>query len=359
MLRGLILASDGTDPCHGLLFPALSNQGLPASLVLSGSELIVTATADGAVLVSVEFSATEISERIGNIPRKVTFADGSVFETTDNDAIDRLVASQGPHFWNHIHGLEQFRPRMIGFVAAIAMLAYLIYQFTLPLLVEVAVWVTPSFVPEMMSAGTLKTLDTTVMGPTLLPEDTQKKISAGFEKLVAASNHAELKFKLNFRNGGVIGPNAFALPDGNVILTDQLVALASGDTEMVFGVLAHEIGHVEMKHSLRQMYQAAGTYGLIAMITGDIGSGMQDVLSGGAGFLALANSRSAEGAADMRSVELMSDAGYDPTAIARFFKIIETKLGDTSETSILSTHPGTPDREKAILDYSKKLGQKI
>jgi len=351
------LASDRTDPCHGLLYSALSNQGVPALLVLEGAELKVTATVAGTVLVSAAFEATEVSERIGNIPRKVMFPDASVFETADNAAIDQILASQGKHFWNRIHGLEQFRPRMIGFVAAVAVLAYLIYQFTLPLLVEVAVWVTPDFVPEMMSAGTLKTLDTTVMGPTLLAEDTQKKISTGFEKLVAASNHGELKYKLNFRNGGVIGPNAFALPDGNIILTDQLVTLASGDTEMLLGVLGHEIGHVEMKHSLRQMYHAAGTYGLIAMITGDIGSGMEDVLSGGAGVLALANSRSAESAADMRSVELMSKAGYDPTAIARFFKIIETEMGDTGETNILSTHPGTPDREKAILEYSKKLAQ--
>ncbi|TCU18929.1 hypothetical protein EV132_102157 [Rhizobium sullae] len=42
----------------------------------------------------------------------------------------------------------------------------------------------------------------------------------------------------------------------------------------------------------------------------------------------------------------------DPAAIARFFDTIETKLGDHSKTSMLSTHPGTPDRKEAIPKYA-------
>lgn len=42
----------------------------------------------------------------------------------------------------------------------------------------------------------------------------------------------------------------------------------------------------------------------------------------------------------------------DPAAIVRFFDMIETKLGDHSETSMLSTHPGTPERKEAILKYA-------
>ena len=45
-------------------------------------------------------------------------------------------------------------------------------------------------------------------------------------------------------------------------------------------------------------------------------------------------------------------------AIARFFDLIEEKLDDHGETSILSTHPGTPERRKAILDYAAELRAK-
>ena len=119
--------------------------------------------------------------------------------------------------------------------------------------------------------------------------------------------------------------------------------------------LAHEIGHVDLQHSLRQLYRAVGTVGLIMLVAGDIGSGAQDGLVDGSVLLVLSYSRAAEAAADRHSVELMSRAGYDPTAIARFFTLIEEKLGDQSETSMLSTHPGTPSRRKAILDYAATL----
>lgn len=54
----------------------------------------------------------------------------------------------------------------------------------------------------------------------------------------------------------------------------------------------------------------------------------------------------------------MSKAGYDATAIARFFALLEKKLGDRSGTSMLSTHPGTPERKRDILDYAGALKAK-
>jgi predicted Zn-dependent protease len=51
----------------------------------------------------------------------------------------------------------------------------------------------------------------------------------------------------------------------------------------------------------------------------------------------------------------MARAGYDPVAIARFFELIEKKLGDTGRTSMLSTHPGTPERRQAVLDHAGSL----
>jgi predicted Zn-dependent protease len=163
------------------------------------------------------------------------------------------------------------------------------------------------------------------------------------------------KFSLEFRQGGLIGPNAFALPDGTVVITDELVKFADGDTELLLGVLAHEIGHVELKHSLRQLYRSVGAAGLIMLIGGDIGNGTEDILVQGGGPLALSYSRAQEADADRQSVRLMSKAGYDPEAIGRFFTLLEAKLHDESGTSILATHPGTPERRKAVQGYAQEL----
>ncbi|NEJ83337.1 M48 family metalloprotease, partial [Rhizobium leguminosarum] len=205
------------------------------------------------------------------------------------------------------------------------------------------------------SYGALNTLDTTALSPSDITEIRQAEIADRFRKVAANAEGGADRYVLNFRNGGLIGPNAFALSDGNIALTDQLIELAGGDEEMITGVLAHEIGHVEYKHSLRQLYRAAGVAGLVMLIAGDIGSGVEDILTQGGGLLALSYSRGAEAEADRRSVELMRKAGMDPVAIARFFDLLETKLGDHSRTSMLSTHPGTPERKQAIRDYVEIL----
>ncbi|SIQ53323.1 Peptidase family M48 [Rhizobium sp. RU20A] len=304
-------------------------------------------------LASAPFSSLQIWERIGRLPRRIAFPDGSVFETADNDAIDALMTARGRRGVSFVHRLERFHPRLILLAAGTFLLGGAVYRYALPLLVEIAVLVTPPVVPQIMAKSTLETLDRTVFDASRLDAETQARLTEGFRELAAEGARGAEGYTLNFRTGGAIGPNAFALPDGTLVMTDELVALADGDEEMLFGVLAHEIGHVDLKHSLRQLYRAAGVAGLIMLIAGDVGSGIEDLLTQGAGLVALSYSREAESEADRYSVTLMRQAGKDPAALARFFVVLSRKLGDTGNTSILSTHPGSPERRKAIEDLAK------
>lgn len=313
---------------------------------------LVALSAAGTVLSGEAAESVEISPRVGSIPRRIAFADGTLFETWDNDGIDAYLSAKGRGGAGLVHWLEQFRLRLALIVVLAFVLGGAIYRWGLPALVEVAIWATPPVVPQLMAQGTLETLDRTTFSATKLPETKRAEIAAGFRRIAERSGRGRDGYDLNFRGGGFIGPNAFALPDGTLVITDELVKLAGDDTEMLIGVLAHEIGHVELEHSLRQLYRAAGMAGLIMLIAGDIGSGTEDILVEGGGLLALSYSRRAEASADRHSVELMAKAGYDPRAIARFFSLLEEKLGDRAGTNILSTHPGTPGRRRAILDYS-------
>ncbi len=353
----LILASDDRPICRGDWHPRSSSRSVEARLVEADGQVAAVAEEGGAGLASAGFPDLDVSPRVGSIPRRIEFPDGSLFETTDNDAIDRFLLVNGRKRAGLVHGLERFHPRLLVFVIAGFLLSGLVYRYALPVLVEVAVAVTPPVVPRLMSVSTLETLDRTVLDETKLDEPKRRAISEGFARIAAQSARGASAYALNFREGGAIGPNAFALPDGTLIITDELVELVGDDTEMLVGVLAHEIGHVELEHSLRQIYRAAGMAGLIMLIAGDVGDSVEDLLVQGGGLVALSYSRAAETAADRHSVELMEKAGYDPAAIARFFEILEKKLGDTSGTNILSTHPGTPERKKAIVDYQATLRQ--
>jgi Zn-dependent protease with chaperone function len=350
------LASDGVEIARGIWHPPRSNAARPAILFVDGLRLSIRLE-DGSVVWRDDLKSVSFSDRIGSIPRRVGLSNESLFETPDNDAIDGLLRTHKVDRSGWIADLEQFRPRLIGLVLIVFLLGGLIYRYALPALVELAVLLTPSAVPQWLSSGTMASLDQTMLSPSKLAPAEQKRIRDGFDRIASLSIRGKAGYTLNFRDGGFVGPNAFALPDGTLVITDQLIRMADDDTEMILGVLAHEIGHVEREHSLRQMYRAAGLAGLIMLITGDIGSGGEEVLADGAALLALSHSRSAEGEADRISVDLMAKAGHDPAAIGRFFKLLEERLGDGGGTSMLSTHPGTPERRKQIDEWAKEAGK--
>jgi Zn-dependent protease with chaperone function len=356
-LKALQLASDTTQMISGEWFPALSGQSFPASLRVEAGQFQVLAD-DGSGLASGAASDLKISPRIGSIARALSLPDSSQFVTGDNDAVDRIAAGRADRWNGIVHALERFHPRLIGLAAGVFVLGFAIYRFALPVLIEIAVRVTPPVATELMAKGALQTLDRVAFSPSSLSDDKKESITAAFSETAAFSASGAQKFSLNFRGGGIIGPNAFALPNGAIVITDELIELAGGDEELILGVLAHEMGHVEREHSLRQLYRAAGVASLIMMIGGDIGDGAQDMLVQGAGLLTLSFSREAESEADRHSVEIMLKAGRDPLAIARFFEVLGEKLGDKGGTSMLSTHPGTPERRAAAEIYAKELSAK-
>ena len=342
---------------RGEWFPALSGQSFPAWLRVEAERFTVLGD-DDTELASGALGGIKISPRIGSISRALSLPDASQFVTADNAAID-AIASGRAHRWNgFVHSMEKFHPRLLALAMAVVMLGLAIYRFALPVMIEVAVRVTPPVATEMMARGAMQTLDRVAFSESLLSEERKSEFTAAFAELADFSPSGAAKFNLNFRQGGFIGPNAFALPDGTVVITDELIELADGDDELILGVLAHEMGHVEHEHSLRQLYRAAGVAGLVMLVGGDIGEGAQDLLVQGAGLLTLSFSREAESQADRHSVEIMLKAGRDPLAIARFFEVLGKKLGDTGETSMLSTHPGTPERRAAASAYAKELGAK-
>src|SRR6185436_5206099 len=119
--------------------------------------------------------------------------------------------------------------------------------------------------------------------------------------------------RLLFRDAPRIGANAFALPGGTIVLTDGLVAAAQSDDE-ILGVLAHEVGHVEGRHSLQQIYRAAGLAVMALLIAGDSSEIVDNVVSQASALTLLSYSRGFEADADQRSVALMQAAGRDPGA---------------------------------------------
>jgi len=139
--------------------------------------------------------------------------------------------------------------------------------------------------------------------------------------------------------------NAFTLPGGNIIVTTGLIEFC-GSPEELAGVMAHEMGHVEMRHVVSRLVKELG----IAILT----SGDQFVMGEVTRIITSTGfDRKQEQSADLFACELLEDAGIEPRTLATFFR----KLRDDQDNELLekfeivSTHPNFTHRIREVLEY--------
>lgn len=150
--------------------------------------------------------------------------------------------------------------------------------------------------------------------------------------------------------------NAFAMPGGIIVVHTGLIA-ATRRPEELAGVLAHEVQHVEQRHSLQAMVKDLGLRGLWMMLTGDIGGGL--VGQAALELTSLSFSRDAEAQADAVGFERLIDAGIDPRGMADFFEVMGAQEGSATPPPFLSTHPASSAREETMRARENEIQGKI
>ena len=141
--------------------------------------------------------------------------------------------------------------------------------------------------------------------------------------------------------------NAFAAPYGYIYVTTGLMDFVDTQDE-VWGVLGHEIGHVEHRHSIRAVKRGF-MYNLGLAILGGRSESLAEVAGIGLGLLSLRYSRDNEYEADDMGRILSHRAGYDPRGNADFFDRLMARYEKRRPSSIevmFRTHPPSVDRSK-------------
>lgn len=341
-------------PIRGSFFDGRSSRARAAQLRASGGHLGVFAE-DGAPLTKMlPVAELKISSRIGDTPRYIRFPDGGQFETRDHETLERELAQHRGHP-GLAHLLEsrwRYLPPALAIVIGFVWWAVAV---GVPWSAKVLAFSLPQESSQWIEQGTLHFLDRHVLAPSTLPEARRVHLQQRFANFIQPWQDGQ-SLKVLFRSGAdTIEANALALPSGTIVFTDELVRLAEHDEELL-AVLAHEVGHVRERHSLRQGLQDSALTLVLVAVVGDVSA-----LTSLAGSMPLVltqmgYSRAFEREADDFAVQALQQQGVEVRHLANILRRLAQSHcdedadpeacmdSDQDWRGYWSTHPGTRER---------------
>jgi Zn-dependent protease with chaperone function len=208
-----------------------------------------------------------VSERLGNTPRLLTYAEGGHCEVNDQAGLEKLLAQTGVRR-DWLERLQHSLPWALAAVLLVVIAFAAAYRYVLPWGAEVVAMRVPVAVLQKMGDSTLDTLDRFMLKPSKLDAARQQELNDAYARLKQPAG-ARLDYNIIYRSAPDMGANAFALPDGNIVMLDELVDLTRDDNE-ILAVLAHERGHIERRHTIRMVLQSSVVGLVLAWYVGDV-----------------------------------------------------------------------------------------
>ena len=243
-----VLASDtGTGPLSGSGYQAGRSRRYPCRLLrkADGRTLHLVDLKSGAVLAQAAPETVSHEPRLGNLPSEIAFPCGWFFETMDHDALEAMLQTR--RSWR-LHQWETFRLRLVLLIPLLPALGYAVWRWGLDAVVAIAVAATPAAIPRAIDNSNLQVIDQIIANPSKLEKARIQEARQIFAQLEKAAGESRFGgYRLLFRSIPEIGPNAFAMPGGTIVITDALLERFPDD-DTIAGVLAHEIAHVAEGH---------------------------------------------------------------------------------------------------------------
>jgi Zn-dependent protease with chaperone function len=309
---------------------------------------------DGATLHYGEHSAAVSAltwpERQRHGQRQILLPGAGLLSFADAAAFDAWAQASGRGDSVIVRWQQSWRLALMSLVLLVAGLAAA-YRWGLPWGVDRAVDAMPPSAERALGEHVLNGLDGEWLKPSRLQPDRQQAWRGRWDATIArARAHGgptlPERFEIHFRDGGkALGPNAFALPGGDIVITDELLELLADEPDAVMTVLAHEVGHVRHRHGLRLMLRAGAVSIVASVIVGDFSA----LLASAPALLASnAYSRDNEREADLYGRELARAGGADTSRMAAFFERLAKKHQATVDSNPLaiaiSSHPADEER---------------
>lgn len=336
-----------------LYFDGRSGTLQPVSLHASEGMLHL---AGGAVSQVYRLAQLKLGEPFLQAPALLYLPDGGHCEVSDPASRAALVAALA---WRPSL-VMRWQRHWLAALAALALLlalAALLWWYVLPAAAERIAAGIPASMDERIGASALAGLDSKLLLPSRLSEPRIAELAAVLAEIAPAAPRHRLRLLL--RNSPALGANALALPDGTIILTDQMVrgiyeqaALTPQEShDALAGVLAHEVGHVQGRHSVRVLARSSLTAAASAALLGDfsaVAAGVPAVLAN------LQYSRAMETEADSYAIAALRQKGWSTEALVKTFEWLDKvnqadpqhKMPSWMRQSLpyASSHPGNAER---------------
>jgi len=251
--------------------------------------------------------------------------------------------------------LEERVGMAVGCVALIVGVLVCAYFFGLPAATNWAVTKVSRETEQSLGKEAFAWLDNERwFQPSELDEKRQIRVQTIFSRLVRGLK-MEPDYRLQFRHSKRMGANAVALPGGIIVITDEMVLLAGSEDEIA-AVLAHEIGHVELRHAMKQVMESSAVAVIAGVVTNDASSFTVAVAGLPALLAQTEYSRECESEADDFAFKLLKQHHISPAAFASLMERLSKDHADEEKyTSFLSTHPVTAERVKRARRASEQF----
>lgn len=362
---------------RALFFDGRSARGQAVQLAVQAGELLAVPLAPrdgeaGPPLDARRWPLAQVQwpERTRHGQRTLHLADGASLQVADSAAFDAWRAQHGPREGWVVRAQQNWRSTLLALVLLVVVGAAG-YRWGVPAAARGLVALLPTAADQAVGAQALESVQGRWLKPTQLPAARQEALRSAFAQMVAQAWPAggsagpygnAPAYTLRFHAAtGELGPNAFALPGGDIVITDELVALLAGHDDTLLGVMAHELGHVQHRHGMHALAQFTLLSTATSVALGDFSS----VLAVLPAWLAqMGYSRDAEREADAVAVRLLRASGRSPAAMVVLFERLAQRRGaeggadataDSGPPMALASHPADEERVRFFREAAAGL----
>ena len=321
----------------GLYFDGVTSRARP--VVLSAAAGVATLRGD--ISLQCPLDELEVSQRARNGVRRITFANDAVLETQDLAKLEALLTATGFQDGLVVRAQHNWRAVLVALVLTVLTLGAA-YRFGIPALARVIAFALPASVERSIGTDAMAFLDKIAFAPTTLTLAQRAAITRRFALVMAYDRDAPA-YRIVFRKSR-IGPNAFALPSGDIVLTDEIIRLQNSD-DAIMGILGHELGHLRQRHMMRRLIQGSVSAAVATLLVGDVSAIAVNLPTL---LVDMAYSRDAEREADDDAVALLKANGISREPFAQLFETLAKKGDGAPSSAYLSSHPAPAERIERI-----------